>query len=90
MEKPITFNFLHPTTEYSVLLSFAFTTPSHAADLTKGQGSTIVLGRFSAGTSKNLSPITRVSLHVIPGPCSDGSSFTRTARKRMVLCSSHG
>jgi hypothetical protein len=80
MGRPITSSWLRPGTARSILVAFAFTKPAKAADLSKGQGSTVVLGRFEANTKKNYST-DKVKLFTCDqAACSDNSAFAQRIR----------
>jgi len=78
--KPMTSSRLRPATARSILVAFAFTRPAKATDLTKGQGSTVVLGRFGANTEKRYTTDTAELFSCDRPACSDAAKFTRRIR----------
>jgi hypothetical protein len=65
MGQPIATHSLRPGTARSVLLAFAITKPQKAADLSKGQGSTVVIGRLAENLDKTFE-----SDELLPNECS--------------------
>ena len=55
MGKPMASRFLRPGDARSILVAFAISKPAKDVDLSKGNGATVVLGRFDAGSDKEYS-----------------------------------